>query len=60
MFIRNFKVINWQGQNALKIQLHGITCGVDGATGCYSIVSVSENGFKILQNPQPNPSYSLN
>ena len=60
MFIRNFKVINWQGQNALKIQLHGIACGVDGATGCYSIVSVSENGFKILQNPQPNPSYSLN
>ena len=60
MFIRNFTVINWQGQNALKIQLHGITCGVDGATGCYSIVSVSENGFKILQNPLPNPSYSLN
>ena len=60
MFIRNFKVINWQGQNALKIQLHGIACGVDGATGCYSIVSVSENGFKILQNPLPNPSYSLN
>ena len=60
MFIRNFTVINWQGQNALKIQLHGITGGVDGSTGCYSIVSVSENGFKILQNPLPNPSYSLN
>ena len=60
IFIRSYDIINWEGKSALKIQLHGVECGVDGATGCYSIVSVSENGFKILQNPLPNPSYSLN
>ena len=60
IFMRNFTVIDWKGQNALKIQIHGIFCGVDGATGCYSIISVSEKGFKILQKALPNSSHLLN
>ena len=37
------------------MQVHGVGCGVDGAQGCYSIVSVSEKGLKLLDGPHPNP-----
>ena len=54
MLIRKYEIIEHKGKNALKIQLHGIACGVDGATGCYSILSVSEKGFKIEKKPTSN------
>ena len=53
MLIRRYEVVKWKGKNALKIHSHGINCGVDGATGCYSILSASEEGLKILKNPTP-------
>ena len=54
--IRNYKIVQHKGKDALKIQIHGVSCGVDGATGCYSILSVSEKGFETLEGPNPNPS----
>ena len=55
MLIRGYEVVKWKGKNALKIYSHGINCGVDGATGCYSILSASEEGLQIVKNPTPNP-----
>ena len=52
--IRNYKIVQHKGKDALKIQIHGVSCGVDGATGCYSILSVSEKGFKIEKKPTSN------
>ena len=54
MLIRNYEVVKYKNEDALKIQLHGVSCGVDGATGCYSILSVSEKGFKIEKKPTSN------
>ena len=52
--IRNYKVVQHKGKDALKIQIHGVSCGVDGATGCYSILSVSKKGFKVEKKPTSN------
>ena len=52
--IQNYEVIQYKGKDALKIQTHGGSCGVDGATGCYSILSVSEKGFQIEKKPTSN------
>ncbi len=53
-FFRNYKVIKWQYKNALKIELHGRTCGEKGHIGCYTVQSVSEKGFKTIQSPISN------
>ena len=55
ILLRSFELIKWKEKNALKIQEHGVGCGVDGVQGCYSIVSVSEKGLKLLDGPHPNP-----
>ena len=52
--IRNYEVVQHKGKDALKIQIHGVSCGVDGATGCYSILSVSEKGFQVEKKPTSN------
>ena len=54
MLIRNYKIVQHKGKEALKIQLHGVSCGVDGATGCYSILSISEKGFQVEKKPTSN------
>ena len=56
MLIRNYEVVKWKDKNALKIQIHGVSCGVSGAIGCYTILLVSEKGFKKVEGPTPNPS----
>ena len=55
ILLRSFEIIKWKEKNALKMQVHGVGCGVDGVQGCYSIVSVSEKGLKLLDGPHPNP-----
>jgi len=52
--IRNYEVVQHKGKDALKIQIHGFSCRVDGATGCYSILSVSEKGFQVEKKPTSN------
>ena len=53
---RKYKIVQHKSRDALKIQIHGVSCGVDGATDCYSILSVSKKDFKTLEGPNPNPS----
>ena len=54
MLIRSYEFVNYKNKNAMKIQLHGVSCGVDGATGCYKILSVTENGFQVEKKPTSN------
>ena len=54
MLIRSYEFVNYKNKNAIKIQLHGVSCGVDGATGCYTILSVSEKGFQVEKKPTSN------
>ena len=54
MLIRSYEFVNYKNKNAMKIQLHGVSCGVDGATGCYTILSVSEKGFQVEKKPTSN------
>ena len=52
--IQNYEVVQYKGKDVLKIQIHGVSCGVDGATGCYSILSISEKGFQVEKRPASN------
>ncbi len=55
LFIRSFEIVKWEEKNALKVQVHGISCGVSGAQGCYEILSATKKGFILLDGPHPNP-----
>ena len=55
MLIRSFKIVKWKSKNALKVQVHGVSCNVSGAIGCYNILVASEKGIKKVEGPTPNP-----
>ena len=55
MLIRSFEIVKWKNKNSLKVQVHGVSCNVSGAIGCYSILIASERGIKKVEGPTPNP-----
>ena len=55
MLIRNYEIVKWKNKNALKVQVHGVSCNVSGAIGCYNILVASEKGIKKVEGPTPNP-----
>jgi len=52
--IRSWKLIDYEGKKAVKIQIHGNYCGVD-AQGCYEILLFTDKGPKSVDGPHPNP-----
>ena len=54
LLIRSYEIVEWNNKNAFKISSHGISCEVDGARGCYSILLASENGMENVDGPYPN------
>ena len=54
ILIRGYKIVPWNFKNALEISSHGISCNVDGATGCWSILNIKETGFENIFGPYPN------
>ena len=55
MLIRSYEVVKWKNKNALKVQIHGVSCNVSGAIGCYNILVALEKGIKKVEGPTPNP-----
>ena len=55
MLIRSYEIVEWKNKNALKVQVHGVSCNVSGAIGCYNILVASEKGIKKVEGPTPNP-----
>ena len=55
MLIRSYEVVKWENKNALKIQIHGVSCNVSGDIGCYNILVASTKGLKKVEGPKPNP-----
>ena len=55
MLIRSYEIVKWKSKNALKVQVHGVSCNVSGAIGCYNILVASEKGIKKVEGPTPNP-----
>jgi len=55
MLIRSYEIVKWKNKNALKVQVHGVSCNVSGAIGCYNILVASEKGIKKVEGPTPNP-----
>ena len=54
ILIRSFEIVKWKNRNALKVQVHGVSCNVSGAIGCYNILVVSEKGIEKVEGPTPN------
>tara|TARA_R110000824_G_scaffold28896_1_gene96632 strand:+ start:543 stop:1076 length:534 start_codon:yes stop_codon:yes gene_type:complete len=54
MLIRSYEIVKWKNKNALKVQVHGVSCNTSGAIGCYNILIVSEKGFEKVEGPKPN------
>ena len=54
MLIRNYEIVKWKNKNALKVQVHGVSCNVSGAVGCYNILVASAKGIKKVEGPTPN------
>lgn len=54
--IRDYYIVPWKDGVALQMQEHGFLCGVSGDIGCYSILTVSEEGFKTVKDSTPNSS----
>ena len=54
MLIRSYEVVKWENKNALKVQVHGVSCNVSGAIGCYNILVASAKGIKKVEGPTPN------
>lgn len=55
MLIRSYEIVKWKNKNALKVQVHGVSCNVSGAIGCYNILVASEKGIEKVEGPTPNP-----
>ena len=54
ILIRSFEIVKWKNRNALKVQVHGVSCNASGAIGCYNILVVSEKGIEKVEGPTPN------
>ena len=54
MLIRSYEVVKWENKNALKVQVHGVSCNVSGAIGCYNILVASAKGIEKVEGPTPN------
>ena len=50
------RVMTTNYKNVIKVFSHGSLCNVAGYIGCYTIFEISEDGFKKLEGPNPNPS----
>ena len=55
MLIRSYEIVEWKNKKALKVQVHGVSCNVSGAIGCYNILVASEKGIEKVEGPTPNP-----
>lgn len=55
MLIRSYEVVKWKNKNALKVQVHGVSCNVSGTIGCHNILVASEKGIEKIEGPTPNP-----
>ncbi len=56
LFAREWRLINYNNQKALKIHTHGINCDVSGVQGCYEIISINDElqNYNVLEGPNPN------
>ena len=53
LFTRGWKVIDYNGKDALEIIEHGQVCDVAGYIGCVSKIFVTPNGLELLDGPVP-------
>jgi len=54
--LQDFEITEFNNKNVIKVFSHGSLCNVAGYIGCYTIFEISEDGFKKLEGPNPNPS----